>query len=115
MQVGLLLMRMHAAASCSAARCCRQEEAAGGDDSSEVYEQYCRAVAETAAWGGQVELGALAALLQRRITVYSVGMPAVHMGPDAPGATPSARLSPAVLNPSSALSGIPTRQLCDLV
>ena len=56
-----------------------------------MYEQYCRAVAETAAWGGQVELGALAALLQRRITVYSVGMPAVDMGPDAPGASPSAR------------------------
>ena len=53
-----------------------------------MYEQYCRAVAETAAWGGQVELGALAALLQRRITVYSVGMPAVDMGPDAAGATP---------------------------
>ena len=80
-----------AAASSSAACCRRQEEADGGDSASEVYEQYCRAVAETAAWGGQVELGALAALLQRRITVYSVGMPAVDMGPDAPGATPSAR------------------------
>ena len=52
----------------------------------EEFEQYCKAVEETAAWGGQIELGALAALLQRRIIVYSVGMPAVNMGPDNPGA-----------------------------
>lgn len=80
-----------------------------------MYEQYCRAVAETAAWGGQVELGALAALLQRRITVYSVGMPAVDMGPDAPGAAPSARLSPEELGRSSIFSDIPTKQCCNLV
>jgi len=62
------------------------EEAASAD---EVFEEYCRTVEETAAWGGQVELGALAKLLDRSITVYSVGMPAVRMGPDEPGAAPA--------------------------
>lgn len=104
-----------AAASCSAACCCRQEEADGGDSASEVYEQYCRAVAETAAWGGQVELGALAALLQRRITVYSVGMPAVDMGPDAPGVAPSARQVSRRARPLSLSSSILQGRGCDLV
>jgi hypothetical protein len=65
------------------------EEAASAD---ELFEEYCRTVEETAAWGGQVELGALAKLLDRSITVYSVGMPAVRMGPDEPGADPAVRL-----------------------
>ena len=97
--------------SCPAC-CCRQEEANGAAGASEVYEQYCSAIAETAAWGGQVELGALAALLQRRITVYSVGMPAVHMGPDALGAKPLSWLSLLGLGPFGSL-GISMRQRCD--
>ena len=68
---------------------CLWQEGDVGDEAGctdEEFEQYCKAVEETAAWGGQIELGALAALLQRRIIVYSVGMPAVNMGPDNPGA-----------------------------
>ncbi|KAK9822661.1 hypothetical protein WJX81_005494 [Elliptochloris bilobata] len=67
-------------------------EGNGVDATSDEYEQHCRDIEETAAWGGQVELGALAALLQRRITVYSVGMPAVDMGPDDTGPKGALRL-----------------------
>lgn len=44
------------------------------------FERYCAEVADSAAWGGQLELGALAAALRRRVTVYSARLPPVEMG-----------------------------------
>ncbi|EIE21449.1 cysteine proteinase [Coccomyxa subellipsoidea C-169] len=51
-----------------------------GEDVGAAFEAYCVAVENSAAWGGQLELGALAQALQRHIAVYSVGMPRVDMG-----------------------------------
>lgn len=86
------LRTLSGAAHQSSTSGCLWQEGDVGDEggcTDEEFEQYCKAVEETAAWGGQIELGALAALLQRRIIVYSVGMPAVNMGPDNPGAAPA--------------------------
>lgn len=47
------------------------------------FEEYCNRVENSADWGGQLELRALAQALQRSITVYSVGMPPVVMGSEA--------------------------------
>ena len=44
------------------------------------FERYCRSVEATAAWGGQLELRALAHVLRRRIVVYSAHLPTVEMG-----------------------------------
>lgn len=44
------------------------------------FESYCAEVEGSAAWGGQLELGALAHALRRRITVYSAHLPTVEMG-----------------------------------
>lgn len=44
------------------------------------FERYCRSVEATAAWGGQLELRALAHVLRRRIAVYSAHLPTVEMG-----------------------------------
>ena len=43
------------------------------------FEDYCYEVENTAAWGGQLELGALATALQKHIRVYAVGMPVVEV------------------------------------
>lgn len=50
------------------------------DDLEAELLKYCEKVSETAAWGGQVELGALARALQQQIKVYAVGMPVVALG-----------------------------------
>jgi OTU domain-containing protein 6 len=42
-------------------------------------------VQDTAAWGGQVELGALARALRRQIRVYAVGMPLLTLGDEYAG------------------------------
>jgi OTU domain-containing protein 6 len=44
------------------------------------FERYCHSVEATAAWGGQLELRALAHVLRRRIVVYSAHLPTVEMG-----------------------------------
>jgi OTU domain-containing protein 6 len=41
---------------------------------------YCRAVAETAEWGGQVEIKAIASSLQIPISVYSADSPLLTVG-----------------------------------
>ncbi|CAA7030482.1 unnamed protein product [Microthlaspi erraticum] len=52
------------------------------DDSNaeERFEKYCREVETTAAWGGQLELGALTHCLRKHIMVYSGSFPDVEMG-----------------------------------
>ena len=64
-----------------------QEES--GKDQEEQLEEYCTTLEETAAWGGQIELQALAQSLERQILVYSVGLPVVQLGKEYEGETSS--------------------------
>lgn len=54
----------------------------GESDDSLVqrFENYCREVESTAAWGGQLELGALTHCLKKQIIVFSGSFPDVEMG-----------------------------------
>lgn len=56
-----------------------------GGDAHEHFEQYCSQMSAAAAWGSQMELGALAQSLCRRIEVFSVGLPTVLMGEEFEG------------------------------
>ncbi|XP_062212767.1 OVARIAN TUMOR DOMAIN-containing deubiquitinating enzyme 5-like [Phragmites australis] len=47
---------------------------------SESFERYCQEIESTAAWGGQLELGALTHCLKKHIVVYSGSFPDVEMG-----------------------------------
>ncbi|WVZ60956.1 hypothetical protein U9M48_010903 [Paspalum notatum var. saurae] len=51
-----------------------------GPDPSESFERYCQEIESTAAWGGQLELGALTHCLKKHIVVYSGSFPDVEMG-----------------------------------
>lgn len=51
-----------------------------GDSVAERFENYCREVESTAAWGGQLELKALSHCLRRHIMIYSGSFPDVEMG-----------------------------------
>lgn len=50
------------------------------EDLDASFEQYCQDIQETAAWGGQTELNAVANVLQHHIKVYAAGLPVVDMG-----------------------------------
>ena len=50
------------------------------EDLDASFEQYCQDIQDTAAWGGQTELNALANVLQHHIKVYAAGLPVVDMG-----------------------------------
>lgn len=50
------------------------------DTLAERFENYCREVGSTAAWGGQLELGALTHCLRKHIMIYSGSFPDVEMG-----------------------------------
>lgn len=59
------------------------ETAADGESAvsiSERFEKYCRDIESTAAWGGQLELGALTHCLKKHIMIYSGSFPDVEMG-----------------------------------
>ncbi|XP_030532550.1 OVARIAN TUMOR DOMAIN-containing deubiquitinating enzyme 5 [Rhodamnia argentea] len=47
---------------------------------AEKFENYCKEVESTAAWGGQLELGALSHCLKRHIKIFSGSFPDVEMG-----------------------------------
>ncbi|KAF8401531.1 hypothetical protein HHK36_012471 [Tetracentron sinense] len=47
---------------------------------SERFEKYCREIESTAAWGGQLELGALTHCLRNHIMIFSGSFPDVEMG-----------------------------------
>ncbi|KAA8543147.1 hypothetical protein F0562_021358 [Nyssa sinensis] len=51
-----------------------------GDSLTERFENYCREVESTAAWGGQLELGALTHCLKKHIMIFSGSFPDVEMG-----------------------------------
>lgn len=59
-----------------------ENEVEGDSDASlsEKFENYCREVESTAAWGGQLELEALAHCLRKHIMIYSGSFPDVEMG-----------------------------------
>ena len=50
------------------------------EDLEASFERYCQDIQETAAWGGQTELNALANVLQHHIKVYAARLPVVDMG-----------------------------------
>ncbi|CAB4281513.1 unnamed protein product [Prunus armeniaca] len=50
------------------------------DSLAERFENYCKEVESTAAWGGQLELGALTHCLKKHIMIYSGSFPDVEMG-----------------------------------
>ena len=54
-------------------------------DTAARFEAYCREVEETAAWGGQIELQALAQALERHILVHCVGLPVLELGTEYKG------------------------------
>ena len=62
---------------------------ADGDD---AFEAYCTEVESTAAWGGQVEIQALAQALKAHVRVYSVGMPVLDAGDEFKGVGPTLTL-----------------------
>uniref|UniRef100_A0ACD5XM06 Uncharacterized protein n=1 Tax=Avena sativa TaxID=4498 RepID=A0ACD5XM06_AVESA len=73
-------------------------KAEAGPDPSESFKSYCEEIESTAAWGGQLELGALTHCLKKHIVVYSGSFPDVEMGKEyskklEPGGDPSIRLS----------------------
>lgn len=47
---------------------------------AERFENYCKDVESTAAWGGQLELGALTHCLKKHIMIFSGSFPDVEMG-----------------------------------
>ncbi|KAL0725255.1 hypothetical protein Bca4012_039854 [Brassica carinata] len=50
------------------------------ESAEERFEKYCSEVESTAAWGGQLELGALTHCLRKHIMVFSGSFPDVEMG-----------------------------------
>ncbi|OIT08347.1 PREDICTED: OTU domain-containing protein 6B-like [Nicotiana attenuata] len=55
-------------------------EGESDDSVVERFENYCREVETTAAWGGQLELGALTHVLKKHIMIFSGSFPDVEMG-----------------------------------
>ena len=56
------------------------QEDTAGEGEEDAFEAYCAEVESTAAWGGQVELQALAQVLRCHIMVYAVGLPPLELG-----------------------------------
>lgn len=56
------------------------EEGESDDSLVGRFENYCREVESTAAWGGQLELGALTHILKKHIMIFSGSFPDVEMG-----------------------------------
>jgi len=55
-------------------------EGESDDSLKEKFENYCREVESSAAWGGQLELGALTHCLKKHIMIFSGSFPDVEMG-----------------------------------
>ena len=68
-------MKMHSVSSLSLGQ---DEES--GKDPAQGFEEYCDKVEETAVWGGQIELQALAQAIERHIQVHCAGLPVVEQG-----------------------------------
>ena len=57
------------------------------------FEEYCNKVATTSSWGGQLELKAIAQLLNQHIIVHTAVGPDIEMGEDYKGLTPPLHLT----------------------
>ena len=60
----------------------------GMEPTSEDFKCYCNNVESDGEWGGQVELRALSASLQRQIHIYDASTPVIIMGEDNVGNAP---------------------------
>ena len=58
------------------------------EEADQHYEEYCDKIEETAAWGGQIELQALAQAIERHIQVHCAGLPLVEQGVEYKGKHP---------------------------
>ncbi|EPS65075.1 hypothetical protein M569_09704 [Genlisea aurea] len=65
----------------------------GESTAAERFEDYCRDVESTAAWGGQLELGAISRRLKKHIVIFSGSFPDVEMGKEYENASTSIMLS----------------------
>nr|DAD25122.1 TPA_asm: hypothetical protein HUJ06_026586 [Nelumbo nucifera] len=64
---------------------------------SERFEKYCREVESTAAWGGQLELGALTHCLRKHILIFSGSFPDVEMGQEYKSNTEIGSSNPSIM------------------
>lgn len=72
-------------------------EVDSGSSPSERFQHYCKEVESTAAWGGQLELGALVHCLKKHIVIYSGSFPDVEMGKEYKTVSESAECSPSIM------------------
>lgn len=61
------------------------EDLAENGEEGDAFENYCNAVADSAAWGGHMEVQALSAALKVTIIVYTAGSPEIVVGEDTGG------------------------------
>ncbi|KAA8549199.1 hypothetical protein F0562_000883 [Nyssa sinensis] len=67
------------------------------DSLTERFENYCREVESTAAWGGQLELGALTHCLKKHIMIFSGSFPDVEMGKEYKSDSGSGSTNPSIM------------------
>uniref|UniRef100_A0A1D1Y7C7 OTU domain-containing protein 6B n=1 Tax=Anthurium amnicola TaxID=1678845 RepID=A0A1D1Y7C7_9ARAE len=63
----------------------------------ERFEKYCGEVESTAAWGGQLELGALTHCLKKHIVIFSGSFPEVEMGKEYKPESASSASNPSIM------------------
>eukprot|EP01102_Stenamoeba_stenopodia_P003855 TRINITY_DN13987_c0_g1_i1.p1 TRINITY_DN13987_c0_g1~~TRINITY_DN13987_c0_g1_i1.p1 ORF type:complete len:360 (-),score=133.59 TRINITY_DN13987_c0_g1_i1:157-1236(-) len=68
-------------------------DAENDDDLPREFEEYCDKVANTASWGGQLELKAIAQLTQQHIIIHTAVGPDIEMGEDFKGLSPPLHLT----------------------
>ncbi|KAL0357196.1 UNVERIFIED_CONTAM: OVARIAN TUMOR DOMAIN-containing deubiquitinating enzyme 5 [Sesamum calycinum] len=67
------------------------------DSLTERFENYCREIESTAAWGGQLELGALTHCLKKHIMIFSGSFPDVEMGKEYKSGDETGPSSPSIM------------------
>lgn len=67
------------------------------DSLTERFENYCKEIESTAAWGGQLELGALTHCLKKHIKIFSGSFPEVEMGKEYTAGTVSSSSSSSIM------------------
>lgn len=67
------------------------------DSLTERFENYCKEIESTAAWGGQLELGALTHCLKKHIKIFSGSFPEVEMGKEYTAGTASSSSSSSIM------------------
>ncbi|XP_058083638.1 OVARIAN TUMOR DOMAIN-containing deubiquitinating enzyme 5 [Magnolia sinica] len=63
----------------------------------EIFDKYCSEVELTAAWGGQLELGALTHCLRKHIVIFSGSFPDVEMGKEYKSESGSSSSNPSIM------------------